>query len=94
MQCIEECSFIASGYIEIDPPFVLDLPVITYNLKQIMPQPQHISLPFMLRAYAVCGAYRECERERESMKALLIHFLQLLARRTASTEAAGKRTGP
>lgn len=58
-QCIEECNYLASGYIEIDPPFVLDLATILYNLKQTMPQPQHISVPHMFRAYAVCGAYRE-----------------------------------
>lgn len=58
-QCIEECNYLASGYIEIDPPFVLDLATIAYNLKQTMPQPQHIAVPHMLKAYAVCGAYRE-----------------------------------
>lgn len=56
---MEECSYLASGYIEIDPPFVLDLAIIKYNLKQTMPQPQHIAVPYMLRAYAVCSVFRE-----------------------------------
>lgn len=58
-QCVEECNYLASGYIEIDPPFVLDLAIIKYNLKQTMPQPQHIAVPYMLRAYAVCSVFRE-----------------------------------
>ncbi|XP_034487749.1 uncharacterized protein LOC117791924 [Drosophila innubila] len=56
--CIEECNYISSGYIDIDPPFRLDMAIVKRNLDNTMPQPQTISVPFMLDAFAKCRAFR------------------------------------
>ncbi|KAH8414122.1 hypothetical protein KR222_007754, partial [Zaprionus bogoriensis] len=75
-RCVEECSYIASGYIEIDPPFVLDMDTVELNLNLTMPQPQNESVAFMLKAYALCQAFRELHPEKLAVNVPEFEFLQ------------------
>ncbi|XP_043065118.1 uncharacterized protein LOC108097523 [Drosophila ficusphila] len=56
--CIEECNYISSGYIEIDPPYRLDLVNVAINLKSVAPHPQLESIHFLLDAYKKCEVFR------------------------------------
>ncbi|EDV91310.1 GH14747 [Drosophila grimshawi] len=57
--CVEECNFIGSGYIDVDPPYRLDIGRIRTNLKSTLPEPQATSVPFMVKAYTKCEVFLE-----------------------------------
>nr|XP_036673462.1 uncharacterized protein LOC108006467 [Drosophila suzukii] len=74
--CIEECNFISSGYIEIDPPYRLDLANIRINLKSIAPQPQDESFAFLLDAYRKCEVFRSSHGGRFTLHLPDIEFIK------------------
>ncbi|XP_020799496.1 uncharacterized protein LOC110177220 [Drosophila serrata] len=74
--CIEECNYISSGYIEVDPPYRLDLANIRINLKTIMPQPQLESIPFMVDAYNKCEIFRSLHGGRFTLHLPDIDFIE------------------
>ncbi|XP_026851181.1 uncharacterized protein LOC113567451 [Drosophila persimilis] len=74
--CIEECNYIASGYTDADPPYRLDLANIRHNLKEIMPQPQLESVPFMMAAYNKCEIFRTLHAGRFTLHLPDIEFIE------------------
>ncbi|EDV49919.2 Odorant-binding protein 85a [Drosophila erecta] len=74
--CIEECNYIGCGYIEIDPPFRLDLANIRINLQTIAPQPQNESIPFLVDAYRKCELFRSSHGRRFTLHLPDIEFIE------------------
>ncbi|KAH8330421.1 hypothetical protein KR067_002260, partial [Drosophila pandora] len=74
--CIEECNYISSGYIEVDPPYHLDLGNIRTNLETFMPQPQLESIPFMLEAYNKCEVFRSVHGGRYTFHLPDVDFIE------------------
>ncbi|XP_030242840.1 uncharacterized protein LOC115563663 [Drosophila navojoa] len=74
--CLEECNYIGSGYIEVDPPYRLDMVRVRRNLEQILPQPQETSVPFMFNAYIKCEAYRAQHTARFALHLPEIEFIE------------------
>ncbi|XP_037729438.1 uncharacterized protein LOC119560155 [Drosophila subpulchrella] len=74
--CIEECNYITSGYIEIDPPYRLDLANIRINLKSIAPQPQEKSIAFLLDAYRKCEVFRSSHGGRFTLHLPDVEFIE------------------
>nr|XP_016925478.1 uncharacterized protein LOC108006466 [Drosophila suzukii] len=74
--CIEECNFITSGYIEIDPPYRLDLANIRINLKSMAPHPQDESIAFLLDAYRKCEVFRSSHGGRFTLHLPDIEFIE------------------
>ncbi|XP_030375797.1 uncharacterized protein LOC115625063 [Scaptodrosophila lebanonensis] len=74
--CIEECNYIASGYIDIDPPYRLDPVRIEENLQIIMPEPKTKSVKFMTETYSKCEKFRQHHASRFTLHLPDVEFIE------------------
>ncbi|XP_030565897.1 uncharacterized protein LOC115766193 [Drosophila novamexicana] len=74
--CLEECNYIGSGYIDVDPPFRLDMGRVKQNLEHILPQPKATTVAFMFDAYAKCEVYRAQHAARFALHLPDIEFIE------------------